>query len=165
MSCSKCKRIICCCVTVISRKGPRGKDGNKGKNGANGPPGPPAPPFIVIGQSAFWGGISGPLVQGAPGNLFNNLESNFFQPTLGFYSISVGAHIESTVQHTVTAYFKKNGVQVGPTYNKTMFPKDELHFHTNIIPFINGDFLDLYVETDSPDAVISPGHLIHYRQL
>lgn len=161
MPCDKCKKTICCCKIVISRKGLRGKDGPKGPKG----PASTNPGVQIVGQSAYWGGMSGPLTQLPGHTILNNLESNFFNIISNFYTISVGLTVTSTLPHTLTAYFRKNGVQVGVSFVRDMQPNDYLHFHTDLHAFIAGDLLDLYIETNSADAQVSPGHLLNYKQL
>jgi len=165
MACQKCKQKTCCCKgkKAITRKGITGPTGPRGKTGPAGATGPSGNFDQVVGQSAFWGGITGAVGTTAVGTTFNNLASNFFIVAPKFFSLSIGLGVTAGAQHTVIAYFKKNGVQVGPTYEKTMFAKDHLYFQTELIQFSSSDTLDLYMESTALDCEVTPGHLINYR--
>jgi len=160
--CKKCNKPKCNgkCGTAIT---PKGKTGPRGPRGPAGPTGPSGVFQQVVGQSASWGGITGAIGTTGVGTTFSNLESNFFVSTPKFFTISVGLNVTSPTVHTITAYFKKNGVQVGATYKRTMQPFDYLSFQTELLQFVAGNYLDLYIESTVAGVEVTPVHLINYR--
>lgn len=170
--CKSCGTHKCKCpvTKVISRAGKSGPQGRPGKTGPPGPEGPPGPTGTmeqIISQSAAYGSLVGAVGTTGVGTLFTGLASNFFAAGTKSCTIKVGFKITASVQHTVTAYFRKNGVQVGPTFVKTCFPADYINFQTELLSFVgvNVDTLDFYIESTVDGAVMSSPHLLNYRQI
>jgi len=166
--CKKCGKnnCKCCPPKAISSTLSRGKAGPRGPRGPKGADGQGiGGASQIVSQSALWGGIAGSVGTTGVGTLFSNLESNFFSIVPKFCSISIGLTVTAGAPHKVIAYFKKNNVQVGPIYEKSMYAKDYLFFQTELIQFSTADTLKLYIESTAMDCQVLPGHLLNYKQL
>lgn len=168
--CKTCGKKKCCCnTTVVSRKGLVGPRGPRGLQGPPGPPGEPGElPYsgeFVVSESASFGTLYGPIGLAPTGTNFSNLENNFFQATQRACALHIDAGVQCAHNHTVTFYFKKNGIQVGPSRTVDMPHNGHINFHTNLILFQTGDTLTFYIESSRDDSQLVGGVIHLVRQI
>lgn len=165
---SKCDCNPCCCVKVITKIGSRGPQGPKGAQGIQGPEGPAGPQGPdgpsggrVLFQSSA--SITGSLISGD--NIFTNIGANLFTTGTNQYLLWLDLNITSSTTHTVTIYFKKNGVLFGPTRKRILQTFDQFNFKTGIFSFAPSDTIDLVINTTSSTAAISEVLVHSIRQI
>lgn len=160
--CQKCNKKICCCEKIISKTGKRGPIGPTGKTGPQGPQGPAGSSGgQVVFQSAFQGDVTGNIF---PNHLFS-VGTNMFSPgPVATYILWIDFGITSDVTHTVTFYFKKNGVMVGESRTKTLGLSDHVNFKTSLLLFSSTDTVEFFISSSSSTASITTASVHSLKQ-
>lgn len=160
MSCSKCHKDKCCCVKIISKTGKRGPRGLTGK------PGPPGPSGASGGRVIFES-TGGVLITGSinPNATFNVTANLGLSGTPSIMMMWIDASISCNDTHTVTYYFKKNGVMVDFARTRTLGLQDHISFKTGLHSYINTDVIEFYIQSNNATATISNATVHGVKQL
>lgn len=163
MSCNRCKKDICCCVKTISRTGKRGPAGPKGAKGDKGDPGATgASGGRIIFESGDQVLVTGSIVP----NKTTNVGANLLSASPGVYLFWIDASISASSIHTVTYYFKKNGVQIGFARTRVLQVEDHINFKTQLFTgLVNTDTIEFYIQTNATEATIANAVIHSIKQL
>lgn len=151
--CQKCNKTICCCVKVIS------KLGKKGLTGPRGPAGTARIIFEFDNQSAV------------AGSIYPNLSADISSGNIGLTAtptkmlLWIDASVVSEATHTVTYYFKKNGVMVGQTRTRTLGLNDHISFKTGLNNFVSTDTIEFFISSSNATATINNATVHALKQL